>query len=82
MKTETYLLPSFYASLLINDDKTGYTDEEINEINNWIDAHIKPNHIFWGIDCDIDNIYFSWNNDLNNLGAEVCNFTFDVSKIK
>lgn len=73
MKFETYNLPAYWASYLINGDSTGLEEEEIKEV----DAFLERN----GLGCciDVDNEQeFSWANDANQLGGAVADFTFEV----
>lgn len=35
IKTETFLLPIYWASYLINGDASGYTDDELIKISEW-----------------------------------------------
>lgn len=62
-----YFLPSFWASYLINGDASGYSDEEINDIQN----HVR--NLGYCTDVDFEN-----NNFMNfcGIGHEVCKFTF------
>ena len=39
MKTETYTLPAFWASALINGDVSGLRDPEEAELNRWLANH-------------------------------------------
>lgn len=71
MKTKTYVLPSRWASALINDDYSGYTDEEAMEIEDFCND--------LGPCLDVtDEEEFSWTNDANGLGGSVATFTFQV----
>lgn len=74
MKTETYTLPSFWASLLINGDATGYEESELAEINGWLDFHPELGPC---LACS-DEEEFRWRNDANNLGTTVLDFIFPV----
>lgn len=70
---EKYILPAFYAAMIINDDWTGATDEDQELFNKWHDK-VKPGYC---IDADTDNTYFAHGNDMQrNMGADVCEFTF------
>lgn len=71
MKTESYVLPSRWASALINDDYSGYTDEEAMEIKDFCKD--------LGHCLDVtDEEEFRWWNDANNLGGSVATFHFQV----
>lgn len=69
-----YLLPSYYTSALINDDYSGLTDEEEKEIKQWL-INVKPGYC---LTCS-DESYFSWHNDMNNLGSDVLTYYFDTT---
>ena len=70
---ETYILPAYYACYLVNGDRDGYTDEEIEKIDSFLERK-KLGHC---VDVDIENTYFTHGHDLNrNQGADVCEFTF------
>lgn len=71
MKVETYILPAYWASYLINGDLSGYEDAEIAEMEEFCDG-LGP-----CIDMT-DEDEFSWTNDANNLGGAVATFHFQV----
>jgi hypothetical protein len=76
-KIITYILPSHFASALINDDNSGLEDDEINELNEWLD-NFKPGVC---IGTTEEDPYFSRYNDLNDLAGDVYEFNFiDYSK--
>ena len=68
-------LPSYYASYLINADASGLTDAEQSEI----DSFILKADVGLCIGCS-DNSWFAHSSDLNNLGADVCEFYFERLK--
>jgi len=80
MKTETFILPAYWASALINADFSGYSDEELNEIEQFEIDNTEENCRFTCVGCSEEE-YFSWHNDANNLGDNVLEFTFDVSSL-
>ena len=49
MKTETYILPSFWASYLINNDDSGLSDSEYRAIQVWQECDGPASG--WPIDC-------------------------------
>ena len=71
MKTESYVLPSHWASALINDDESGLSYEDSLELEDFC-KDLGP--------ClDVTNEEeFSWYNDANNLGGSVATFHFQV----
>lgn len=71
IKTETYVLPIYWASALINDDYSGLEDDEIKELDDFC-KDLGP-----CIDVSEEN-EFSWANDANNLGGAVATFTFQI----
>ena len=66
-----WIIPSHYASAIINNDYSGLTDEEEIEINNFLSNKIKGQLTIENME---DDHYFSWINDVNNLGSDVLNF--------
>lgn len=73
IKTTQYKLPAYWASALVNGDYSGCDDADERAIDNWLAAHPE---LGGAIDCS--EAWFSWSNDANNLGGDVCNFTFPV----
>lgn len=67
MEIKTYILPSHYACYLVNGDATGYTQKEIEEINE------ETKNFGYCIDANFDTTDFRI---FNGLGCEVCEFTF------
>ena len=72
--TFTSVLPADWASYLFNGDSS-YLDNREQEA---IDAWIKRNGLGSPVDCG--KSYFSSNNDANNLGGDVAEFTWLVEK--
>jgi len=71
LKFETYVLPVYWASALINGDDSGLEDDEIKEIN----AFCKG----LGPCVDVsEEEEFSWTNDANDMGGAVATFTFQI----
>lgn len=71
MKTfNTYVLPAYYASALVNNDYSGVDSLAECEIKHWL-ANIQPGYC---VDCS--EPFFSHNNDMNNFAGDVCNFKF------
>ena len=71
MKTESYVLPSHWASALINDDESGLSYEDSLELEDFC-KDLGP-----CIDVT-DEEEFSWTNDANRLGGSVATFAFQV----
>jgi hypothetical protein len=77
MKTKSkftnYILPRHFASALINDDESGLSDSDIDKLNQWL-AKIQP-----GTCVKVsDNHWFSYNNAIDNLCGDVCEYTFII----
>jgi hypothetical protein len=66
-----YVLPSHWAGYLINGDASGYSDEEITEI----DKFVTDNELGFCTGVS-DDSWFAHKNDANSLGADVSTFTF------
>lgn len=49
MKTETYILPAYWASYLINNDDSGLSDSEYETIRIWQELYAPASG--WPIDC-------------------------------
>ena len=71
METITYTLPEYLAPYLINGDCSHMTEEEINEINTWM-QEVNPGSC---VQCSEEG-FFTWHNDLNSLGATCLEYTF------
>lgn len=66
-----FTLPAHWASYLINNDATGLSRQEVDEVDAWLEANNLSLNSF--VDCG--ESFFSWKNDANNLGGEVAEFT-------
>ncbi len=73
-----YTLPAYWASALVNDDWSGLEDAEDSELKVWLEAEGGDNKYFHCTGVD-DDVQFSWRNDANNLGGDVCTFTFQIA---
>jgi len=80
MTTETYILPAYWASALINADNSGLEDNEIAEIEKFETDKKEDGCRFACIGCSEEQ-YFAHRNDANNMGGDVLEFTFDVSPL-
>jgi hypothetical protein len=70
MNTTEYLLPSHWASYLINGDASGLEDEEIKEIDSWYESEGVRSCV--GVEED----GFHWGNDASSLGGDCSVYTF------
>ena len=64
MTTKEHILPSFWASYLINMDASGYSDEEIEEI----ETYLNSKKLYNVVSCD--DLGFLHKNDVNNIGCD------------
>ena len=80
MEFTTFILPSIYASALINDDFCGLEENDIIELNNFIRENQQENCMFYCVGCSEES-FFGWTNDCNNLGADCLEYTFNISKL-
>lgn len=71
MKFETYTLPAYWASYLINGDCTGMDDSEIAEVDEFCSDK------GYCVGCS-DEEEFRWRNDANKLGGSTLEFYFEV----
>lgn len=80
MRVEQYDLPAYWASYLINDDASGFDDDDIAVIDLWMgDFSPKPDYV----DCvDVsDNVGFMHRHDASKWGvlaADCATFTFHI----
>lgn len=72
IKTETYILPSYWASALINDDYSGLSEQDEQDLNKWL-KRVKAGYC---VGCS-DEPYFIHGHDANrNQGSDVLEFYF------
>ncbi len=74
-KTETYTLPKYYACYLMYGDFSGLTEDEIKQI----DRFVEREKLGWLVNISEES-YFKHFNDLDNLGNDVCEYTFEVNE--
>jgi hypothetical protein len=74
IETITYILPEYLASYLINGDHSGLTDQEVTEIDQFLDRE----KVYF-VSCT-DDPYFAHRNDLNSLGSTVIEYTAILRK--
>jgi hypothetical protein len=70
MKTETYILPAYWASYLINGDASGLEEEDQRACDAWLARN--PG----GSCVDCGESYFSHRNDAGTLAGDVAEYTF------
>jgi hypothetical protein len=74
----TYQIPTIYLPLIFNDDATGLKDEDIELFDEFIERE-GLNHGHWSYP-DNEESYFSPDNDVFNLGADVMDLQWvDIS---
>jgi hypothetical protein len=69
-ETETYILPAYWASAIINGDTSGLEDSEIKELDDWFELNNQPNIV----DCS-NEPHFSHSNDAGTLAGDVLEYT-------
>ncbi len=70
MNTETYILPAYWASYLINGDASGLEGEDQQACDAWLARN--PG----GSCVDCGESYFSHRNDAGTLAGDVAEYTF------
>ena len=70
MKIQTYTLPVYWASYLINGDASGLEDGEAEEIDKWAEANGNPHFVEVS-----EDVHFARRNDATSLGADVTEYT-------
>lgn len=75
METQTYILPAYWASGLMNNDWTGCAKLDKAEAEKFLSDKNLPGPV----SCS-DDQYFKWGNDANNIGGDVLEFTFLVNE--
>lgn len=71
IKTKNWRIPAYYASAIINDDYTGLNDEEEKILNNFLKNEIRGTLTLENMEQEP---FFSWYNDITNLGSDVLDF--------
>ena len=82
MQIETFQLPDFWASALINGDTSGLSDEDEQALENFTNSMIKDYGSCLAIDCTYEP-HFSKFHDASSFGVLACDvlkFSFDVTK--
>lgn len=71
MEPDEYVLPAHYAGYLINGDRDGYEDDELEAIENWVKGK------GWCVGTKEDYPFFQHGHALNrNQGADCFTFLF------
>jgi hypothetical protein len=68
---DTYTLPEYWASGLINNDCSGMMAADVTEMNQWL-ANVQPGSC---TGCS-EQAWFAHNNDANNMGGMVLEYYF------
>jgi hypothetical protein len=71
VKITTYILPAHWASALVNNDRSGLSDLEEQELDMWLED-TDPGYCV----SVSDEEYFAHMNDANALPCSVLEFTF------
>lgn len=75
MKTETYELPAFWASALINDDWTRLEDEDESALKAWL-KDVKPGYC---VDVSDETFFTKWHDAQEYvLACDCLVFTFQI----
>ena len=82
MNIETYTLPAYWASYLINNDKSGTKDFDISDCDEFIDSILEKNTRATCIGCGEESYFSTTNDSRNGLGGDVMDYTFDIGTPK
>lgn len=77
MKFEHYTLPAHLASALLNNDYSGLSDDDENELDDWVTCQADNYPLFYCTGCS-EEAEFKTSNDMNNLGADCLDYCFQV----
>jgi hypothetical protein len=79
MNTINYTFPADVACILFYGDESGSSDDVVEEINDFIKNELNVGNISNGIPIDVTiTPFFCTHNDLNRLGANCLEFTFEA----
>tara|TARA_R110000822_G_C15208602_1_gene483116 strand:- start:334 stop:600 length:267 start_codon:yes stop_codon:yes gene_type:complete len=84
VKTETYILPEYWAVALINGDTSGMTDDGEKSLEEFTDHMIAEHGQCWAMSCDND-VGFMRYHDAEPFGVLACEcleYVFDVTPQK
>lgn len=75
MKTQTFTLPAFWASALINGDESGLEPDEQTQLDQWL----KDNKPGYCIDVSSDESFTQWHDARDYvLACDCAEFTFQI----
>jgi len=82
MQIETFDLPDFWASALINGDTSGLTDNDEQALNAFTEFMIAEYGSCWALDCSEEPSFMRWHDAarFGVLACDVLTFSFDVTK--
>jgi hypothetical protein len=81
IKTVEYKLPVHLACALINGDRSGMSDEEERQLDEWVsDKVAQHGGLFHCVDVS-QNCEFCWLHDYDKLGADCAIFTFYAKEV-
>ena len=66
-----FKLPAYWASALINNDESGMSDDDIEQMSAFLEKE-KPGHC---VECS-DESHFAHSNYWNNIGGDVLEYSF------
>lgn len=72
-RKETYTLPTWAEYYFATGETSDMTDDEIEQANMWLNKHDLRNAV---VEVSEEDPYFSWSNDMNNIGGDVVETTF------
>jgi len=75
IKTEKYILPSYWATYLFNYDVSDMTIQEVGEINKFL----RERKLGTAIDYSTDS-WFQHSNDCNRIAGDVMEYTFIIGE--
>lgn len=81
IQIQEYLLPSHWASALINGDYSGYDPEDIANINAFTDSMVREHGKCWCVGVGDDTQFTRYHDasDIMPLAADCVEFQFDVT---
>ena len=81
MITETYTLPAYWATALINDDTSHFEYEDEKPFQEFCAYMLKEHGNNWPLDCS-EETQFMTHHDARRFGVLACDvldYTFDVT---